>query len=70
MRTLKLDAAGIAAALAAALVGDTQGRQLEDNEVEGLLAALPCEAEAKKLLAVQCAAMHVPRTATHDYMHR
>ena len=59
MRTLKLDAAGLDAALAAALAGGEGGgaRRLEDNEVEGLLAALPSAVEAQKLLAVRCGPM-------------
>jgi hypothetical protein len=55
MRTLKLDAAGVDAAVGRMLMeGSEQGVVLEDNEIDGILSALPSDAEVAQIKAISC----------------
>ena len=55
MRSLKMDSAGIEAALHATLFHDGSGqRTLEEFEIEGILAAFPTADEERKLKSIRC----------------
>jgi hypothetical protein len=55
MRSLKMDAKGIEAALHATLFNDGSGqRYLEEFEIEGILAAFPTIEEGRMLRSMGC----------------
>ena len=55
MRSLKMDARGIEAALHATLFNDGSGqRTLEEFEIEGILAAFPTAEEERQLNSMGC----------------